>query len=639
MYDTHGAVNTGKGTQNVYIAAPSYTPPREGLRMAREERERLVALFVPPARFGVAVERIAKPGSTVLLDGPPGAGRHAAATVMLCRIRGTSGVISELTLDRAEEDDRLPLSPGQRYTIDLSRHGADQYTAVERSVRAYRAECEEVGAHLVVVLPHGLRRHLDAQLQPLVVSVGRPNALGVLRSHLRAHGLRTTAADLTVSEKLVSFIATASMRDIAWLAVRIDHGRTTKPSAGWSAWCEDAVKEMGDQSSDVAKLLNKHSECRPRALLLAAAMYSGTSVDVVHHAAQRLLKRLECEDPEAHPLVRPDFSRQLADVGGVSESGGVVRFDRWAQDEAVRLHFWRYFPDLRGEFITWAAEVGDTLLSPEQRLRVVERLAELCLRTDGQDELLAVVESWTGPNQSGLVAESIAALGRGACDERHGRAVRARLYHWAREGTLTPDRAQVVVQVCERVLVASYPNEALVRLHNLAVRGGVNGSDHARESMLQLAARERALYDQVIGRLCEALPKRADANLVMLAELLGPERSRDALRRRAWRRGWCHLMSRGDPTRWKPAVHLWLNALMRGSHAPGVLDDFVAAARRADCLTALYRTSYEWSRQSSTAKGAPQEARQTAARLWQKIDDAQGLSISVPGAASSRETV
>ncbi|MEU5232267.1 hypothetical protein AB0G82_23740 [Streptomyces anulatus] len=84
--DPRGPVNNGEGHQYVFYGVGADWMIRKGvesLRITREDRSRLADRFVPPMGYRAAADRLEKPGSVVLLEGPPGSGRRAAAIMLL----------------------------------------------------------------------------------------------------------------------------------------------------------------------------------------------------------------------------------------------------------------------------------------------------------------------------------------------------------------------------------------------------------------------------------------------------------------------------------------------------------------------------------------------------------------------------
>lgn len=637
--DPRGHVHTGSGNQlnnNWYVSTAADRLIRTGadpLQVVREHRAQLSRRFVRPRDFGRAAERLTEPGAAVLLDGPPGSGRRAAATMLLHELSGTEGRFEELSAE--PEEGSLDAAPDDRFLLDLSSMPADDYPAAQKVLATYRSAVDKGGARLVVVLPTGLDYLLEPEYVPLVVQLGRPRGHAVLSRYLRVDGVDFAPEHLT-DPALGELLRTSPMRELARLAEMIRRARDSgRYGQDFPAWCDEALAAVTNWTKQVARQVSAHRTPDERALLLTAAMFSGASADAVFHGCARLLKRLGHTEDERPRLAQADLAEQLESLKIRRDHEDRICFEHLAYDGALRKHFWANFPDLRDALRDW---IGQSVrlrdLSADDRMNLVARFAEQCLAAGRPDHLWTLAERWTQPTHAKrLHAEAAAALEHGLNHERYGARVRAQIYDWATGPHLSVDLAQVLTGVCQQVLAATHPDQALVRLHHLALRGGEQKTSPARTALLALARRDRRLYLRLVDRLLFRLPARAESNLALLIELLGPAGQPKDVRGPELSRAWATVLTERPATDWAPTVRDWLSAVHADERRAPVLDLLpTAAGGRADVLNRLYVITCEWARGDAPAPTRDHAARAaTAARFWRTIDRAQGADMTDGG--------
>ncbi|MFE7312256.1 hypothetical protein ACFU7T_03940 [Streptomyces sp. NPDC057555] len=628
-------VHSGTGPQfNVtyHTLGASDRPNGSGsdpLRVAENHRNDLSRRFVPPRDFGRAVERLAAPGTMVLLDGPRGSGRRTAAIMLLHRLGEPQGRFEELAAE--DEDGRLEAAPGDRFFLDLSAVDDDVYRDVQRRLASYRAEVEEGDARLAVVLPAGLDSLLDPQFAPLRVSLGRPRGLTVLRQHLRQDDIPHELKQLAGTE-LRQLLDRSPMREVARLAEMVRRARDSGHyGTDFSSWCAEAMAAVTDWAGDAARQVADHRTVRERALLLTTAVFSGATADAVFHGTQRLLAQLRHEEEEIPRLARPGLGQQLKDLQIRRDQEGRVRFERLAYDTAVRAHFWTNFPDLRNNLRDWvkdAIRLPD--LTADDRRHIAVRFAEQALASGRHDDLVQLVETWTRPDGPGpLRAEAKAVLRQGLGHERYGARFRKRVREWASGTNLSPDLADVLTEVCRQDIAATHPDQAVVRLRHLALRR-VTG---ARAALLDLARGSSRLYRQLLDQLLERLRSRTGTDLksqaaVLLVDLLGPPGPRTPTLWDDLILAWHTVIKERAPDDWTPAVHLWLTAVRDDARWSPVLEVLpAAAAGRREALHRFYATACDWGQEHSWDP-VESSARETVAeKFWHTIDRAQAAVL------------
>ncbi|MEV0036403.1 hypothetical protein [Streptomyces sp. NPDC050804] len=649
IHNPQGPLHSGGGNQYNYHWSMGSEEPlvRAGvdrLQIVREHRLRLAKCFVRPRGCGLAADRLTQPGAVVILQGAPGAGRRAAATMLLEEAPASGVEIEELQSNLEEGVPELP--SGGRYLLDLSRVGENDYSAAQHTLLMYRSLVGKHGARMVVVFPAGLEWMLDAELAPLAVAIERPGGRAVLSRHLRVRGVRFEYEQLSTDE-LTHMFATAPMRELDRLAGLVAQARdSARYGTDFTHWRDEAVAAATNWSQQVAKQLREHRGGPERALLLAAAMMSGATADTVMGAASRLLELVRYPRDETPGLAQEGLGEQFEKLSLVREADGRVRFEGLAYDDAVRRHFWENFPDLRPGFRDWVGQCTALPgLGPEDRRRLVGRFAEQALSSGRPDDLYVLVEKWTLPSAGGrLSAEAATTLELGLSHEQYGSRFRSRVYQWATAARLKPDLARVLIGVCRHVIAATHPEQAMVRLRHLALRREIPEAvaQEARSALLQVARRNRRLY---VRSVLPLLPggRSESGNLDILLALLDPVGLRIEPPWQEIALAWRAVMGGMPAAAWCPVVQRWLTLLARRQASDRVLGALLlATSGDRDLLNQLYVTTCEWAdSQAIDAVGqARHEDRMRIAEAFRReIDLAQGVGgvSSGPGARSTRE--
>ncbi|MFF2746540.1 hypothetical protein ACFVVA_13470 [Kitasatospora sp. NPDC058048] len=595
------------------------------LVIAHQHRLRLSRWFVPPDHYGTAVERLTAPGSVVLLESAEGCGRRTAATMLLHQLDLPTGRFEELSVER--EEGGLDAAPHDRFLLDLSGTPDDRYLSAQRVLTSYRAVVEHSGARLVVVLPAGLDYLLKAEFVPLVVRVGRPYGPAVLSRYLRVAGIGFDPGELDEPE-LKQLLHESPMRELARLAEMIGRARDSGHyGSEFSSWRAEAVAAVTNWAGEVARQVSTHRTAQNRALLLTAAMLNGATSDAVFHGALGLLAELQHSGDETHRLAQADLGEQLTSLHIQRDHDSRIGFERLAYDSAVRTHFWVNFPDLRGNLRNW---VGRAVMLPaltgDDRSNLVVRFAEQSLAAGRPGDLFTLAELWTRPGSPRrLNTEAATLLEQGLTHERYGAKVRSKIYEWAVGPRLGPDLVRVLTGVCRHIIAPTHPDQAVVRLHHLALRSGGEEIDAARAELLELVRANRRLYQQLVDRVLARLRTAPGPNLTLLLELLEPAGILFPPPWRTLRAGWqAVLVLPAD--RWAPIAHEWLTAV-DADEWPRALDVMLQAAEgRQSVLNDFYLIARDWA--EAGAQVPPEQAASrmaTAYRFWQKIDFEQGI--------------
>ncbi|WP_256103943.1 hypothetical protein [Streptomyces sp. ODS05-4] len=424
-------MNNGDGHQYVFYGVGTDWMIRKGvesLRITRDDRVRLADRFSPPVGYGVAADRLEKPGSVVLLAGPPGSGRRAAA-IMLLHGFGDDRDPEEEEVRFEElpvtDKDENPLVPGtgDRFLLDLSGIADEEtFDKAQRRLAVRRAHVQEAGAHMVVVLPSGMEHAHPPDLEPHTVRLERPRGVAVLTRHLRMDRMPFRAADLMVAD-LQHLCDRSPMRELARLAGLVRAARDSgRFGADFAGWLDQAVHAVTDRADEVGRQVAAVRTAPERALLLATAMLEGARADVVHEAWHGLMKTVRHEEEATTELARTDFGERLTALGIERDPDGHLRFGKLAYADAVRAYFWANFPGVRDDLRDWVGRAASLPgLTIDDRVNVVVRFGERALAVRRPDHLFDLLAGWAKhPAGTPCDPRALAALELGLGHERFG---------------------------------------------------------------------------------------------------------------------------------------------------------------------------------------------------------------------------
>ncbi|MER6204276.1 hypothetical protein [Streptomyces sp. NPDC001642] len=630
--DARGPVNNGEGHQYVFYGVGADWMVRKGvepLRIAREDRLRLADRFVPPRDFRIAADRLEKPGSVVLLAAPPGSGRRAAAIMLLHGLGEDGGADEEgVRFEEfpATDKDESPLAPGEgdRFLLDLSGLVDEEaYAMAQRRLAVRRSQVQEAGAHMVVVLPSGLEHAHPPDLEPHTVTLGRPRGLAVVTRYLRMDRMSFRPADLG-SPDLQRLYDRSPMRELARLAGLVRAARDSgRFGADFAGWLDQAMHAVTDRADEVGHQVTTVTTASERALLLATAVFEETHADTVYEAWHGLLKTVRHREEPTTELERTGFGDRLAALGIERAPDGRLRFERLAYADAVRTYFWANFPGVRDDLRDWIGHAaGLRGLTTDDRVNVVVRFGERALAVGRPDHLFDLVVRWadlaTGAAHD---PRAIAALQLGLSHERFGGWFRKRMYDCATSGPVSEGLVRVLTAACLQSLGATHPDQAMVRLHHLAVRKG-EAARGAGEVLLGLAGRDRRLYRLLIDRVRDRMRRdahKAEPHLRLLTELLTSERAPDPPPWPDLFLGWETVFSQPPTELWTPLVSSWLDSVAGDSSRELALEVLIGATHgRTPALHRLYAIACDWSGSACHPSRAA-----VAALFWQHIDHAQ----------------
>jgi hypothetical protein len=469
LSDTHGPAMVGDHNvqHNLNVIAERLKQLQQ-LEQPIDHLRRLDDRFVPPLGFAEALATIQEL-RTVVLAGPPGSGRMAAAQMLAFRSWSGDGVLQELDPQVPEEGSFFHIDPeligrGDGMWVDLSDATPRLWNQIQKELPALHKRVQECDAHLVIIQPNGLG--LPTDFRPYLRRIDRPQQGGVFDHFLRTEGL-TSGEDLPAPDFL------KVQRSMAEIRQFVDDILSAKDQpeikGGINQWIAAAEQPTSPREALVSGTLGDLRLASQRALLLSVAMLHGAHADVIDRAAANLLTGLSGESDAG--FERPPLGERLRDVGAETDTTRHVRFTRPVYETAVPLFFWRHFPELHERIADWVTETLDSPgLGDDDRTELARRFALQCLDDRYRWRWTTLVKHLTrqSPNSSReLAAAAILQVGLG--DEANSRTFRRQIYEWSTARDTSDSLATALVAACQQ-MTETHPGEALVRLHHLARR-------------------------------------------------------------------------------------------------------------------------------------------------------------------------
>ncbi|GAB2734565.1 hypothetical protein GCM10027174_04270 [Salinifilum aidingensis] len=523
-----GAVHNDFSTTNHYWQTDQRPgEPGGGFKSVAEAlAEQLREVFVEPPEFSRA-RHVLRRRNMVLLTGPEGGGRRAAAVRLLDEVDDTNAPIvendsggeeneSDSRGDRSGSAAGRALVPGEEEVVDGARilinlsavESAASLGVVHSDLDGLHRKARERGAFLAVVLPerHG---EFDRDFNQLLVELRAPSPESVLQRHLEFQQVRTPpsgAGSVPFGEvQLREHLATWSMDRVALFARFVRRARDADPQLSLQEWCRRGYQALTRHAVEVQKQVG---DSRPwqRALLFSAAMLVEANVDSVYLAAVRLQQQLHVDSDALDPLWHQGVVTDLGEIGVTVAAGRRVRFSLLDYDTAVRTYFWSNYPGgVRDSLRDWVRDcVADRGFEDEDRARLVAGFVEQAVWVGRARDVCEVAQYWCAcaRNRPELAQSAWSALANGVrqpdAPEAAGEILR-QLYRWAGDSTLSRELGRVLVDVCARVIVGDRPTAAITRLRLLAGQSDSDVAESACLSMVELAG-DRRLCRRFLAR-------------------------------------------------------------------------------------------------------------------------------------------
>ncbi|WP_406312479.1 hypothetical protein OHA77_28430 [Streptosporangium sp. NBC_01639] len=440
-------------------------------RLNPEDVDRMRAIYVPCGDTLSRAIAAARERGAVILCAEPGNGRRITAV----NIAVDLGMTPEwLVIDEEDVYASLHGKGHKTYLLNLQESAPEVIPTVGKELANYIARLREVGSYLVVLATERELRTLDLAVEPEIVKLSASNAREVFLAHLAQWRSREESQVWAADDRISGVLTGASSQDAVTLAEHVRESGHRTPQEGaqevLAAYC-NWEKEL---DSWFAKTKGPEQGYQ-RALLLSVATMEGSSVAEVFDAADMLCKAVGIPYPPGRGLIGPGVSDHLQDVDARYVKGR-VEFTRPRYGVAVLDHVWEDRPYFQSHLTTWL-----TKLREDQPTAILLRLA---MRHGLTDLVLETVQGWSGTDPKRAVDMLTAA----AMSDELGRAVRSRMYVWAREGN-QESLHLVVAAVCGGPMADVFDRIALTRLKHLAGRDSERVKDAVLTALAGLVTR------------------------------------------------------------------------------------------------------------------------------------------------------
>ncbi|MEV1198632.1 hypothetical protein [Microbispora rosea] len=611
-------------------------------RLGQQDIERMRAVYVRPedGSFSTAVMAARETGA-VILCAEPGTGRRISAVNVAVEL----GVTPEwLTLDEENVQASLYAEKRRAYLLNLQDTEQDLIPAVGRAVPDYVARLREAGSYLIVVAADQERKALDLVAGLAMVKLTAGDATRVFEAYLtvRHEYPRERAEAWATHVRIAGVLADASPADAVSLAEHVYESGHRTPE-------NDAVEEVlsayWNWEKDLSAWFQRTGSLEDgykRALLLSVAALEGGPPERVFDAADRLCALTGTSYLPGRGLIGPGIAQHLDEVGADRDEEGLIHFTRYRYGAAVLDYVWQDRPFFHNQLVTWLRELPDE--------RPAEVIFNLALR-DGRPELvLETVQEWAAD----AADRAAMLLTAGAMSDSLGRAVRDRMYRWARQpGQEREPLHLVIAEVCGgQMAEEGFDRAALTRLRNLARFGSESVRKAVVDAITRLATRPRLLVrvlTEIIGWIQGAEPARStglrafaalaahrldDGRLLLLRDS-GRDERQIGLIADGWR------MSLRDPDTAglaKTAAVAWLEHAVSGAADSGVVRTVLLAACRTSRDTSMFiRLVWHWAN-SAPLDGVDREG--FCVELSREIAELDPLTPGItPMGAYGREEV
>jgi hypothetical protein len=614
-------------------------------RLDREDIERIRAVYVPPADGTFSrIVMAARGTGAVLLCAEPGNGRRITAVNVALEL----GVTPEwLALDEENVQASLYAEKGRGYLLNLQDTAQHLIPTVGTAVPDYVARLREVGSYLIVIATEQERKALDLVADLAVERLTACPAEQVFEAylHVRHKYPREMAGHWAAHDRIADVLTGASPADAVSLAEHVYESGHETPTddavgevlAAYSNWEKDLVRWFQETVSP--------DDGYKRALLLSIAALEGESPERIFGAADELCTRTSTPYLPGRGLIGPGITQHLNNVQATRDENGLIRFTRYRYGAAVLNHIWQDRPFFQNDLVAWLRALPGE--------RPAEVIFSLALRDGRPDLVLKTVQEWV-TDPAGR-ARAVTLLEAGAMNDTLGRAVRERMYEWAR----TPGREplhMVIAAVCGgQMIEEGFDRVALTRLRNLVRFGSEAVQSAVVDVITRLAARlvdRPRLLARVLAeitgwmqgteparrtgvRAFAALARERHADRLLLLSDASQDERRISLLAEGWRTSLRHPDLAGLV---KPAAVDWLEHAVSGAPDSDVVRAVLLAACRTSRDTSLFiRLVWHW------ANSAPRDGvdRETfCVELSREIAEHDPLTPGIaPPAMYAREEV
>lgn len=353
--------NLGGGSNSVSVC-----------RVSSEEIEETCEAFVRPAQFDTLV-RNTEQHALVLLSGPPGAGKCAAARALLREAgpRATYFLDPETDLTRLHGAD---LERGADFVFaDLSADAADRLNQFH--LRQLEDRLGKRGCRLIVTVPSTIRISDAGVRAGLVPYPTGPEGRAIVAAQLKWRmGPADAARAAAILRRMDVRALIRKELDGEPAAKAAELGRLLADAAAEGPDDDVAVKadsRLGlDEGQTFASWLENLPDLSTQCLAVAVAVFGGEAYETVASLSVALENLLQVEESSAHPS-RPRGTRlpptrpgRLAAVGAAltqskvetrygGAHGHVVRYRDEGKAVKVLRHVWGEYDEIREVLPKW----------------------------------------------------------------------------------------------------------------------------------------------------------------------------------------------------------------------------------------------------------------------------------------------
>ncbi|MGW1680069.1 hypothetical protein [Saccharopolyspora sp. NPDC002376] len=490
------AINNGPGdfyvaeNQHIYqgLVLTSSPVPADYLDAAREA-------FAPVDKLDEARKALTQ-GPLAVLVGEHHTGRRTAATHLLQKTSAdlSTGMqstnvrqVHEFTLDWPSPDTRLlAFAQGVDHILDLSDEDEEINPGFVRALAALTSTLTHRQARLVVLVTEELWSDPSGAVAP-TFRLGRPNAREVLSRHVQLlttdETRRRSILQTPISDAVTGLTRPAEAVELARIAATA-HGpeqlnKEVERVTSWPSFLRTHLDQQPGEARD------RDAVADTKLLLVAAAVCEGHSTGAVYSAYDLLLENIGIPHDPFRALIAPGFTRRLelleANVNADRVSLTAVRP---GVGTAVLRHFWREFPPLREQVLSW---LGKVIGLPGWDTKSVTRVAALLVAMAVEAGCTLVLDAagkWSNGNKRQQEL-AFAILTAGLKEDDLRSSTLAELRDWAKSSSSS--QQQLVAKMCRGGVI--HPQRALIRLKwILDAPADANSAREAGESLRMLAS-------------------------------------------------------------------------------------------------------------------------------------------------------
>ncbi|MFI6899701.1 hypothetical protein ACIBKY_00500 [Nonomuraea sp. NPDC050394] len=442
-------------------------------RLGPEEISRMRAIYVPRGDILSRAVAAARETGLVVLCANPGNGRRITAVNVAAALELTP---EWLVIDEEDVHASLHCKKRRTYLLNLQESAPEVLPALGRELAGYVARLREAGSCLVVVATEHELGTLDLAVHPEIVKLRASDPREVFLAHLARRRSREESQAWAADDQINRILADASPQDAVRLTEHVHESGNRVPQEG----VQEVLAAYYNWEKELESwftITQATEQGYRRALLLSVAAMEGSSVTKVFAAADMLCAAVGIPYLPGRGLIGPGVDTHLQDVDA-KYVNGQVKFTRPRYGVAVLDHVWEDRPFFKDHLTDWLRELRD-----DQPSTILLRLA---MRHGLPDLVLETVQQWSRQDPE----RAVRMLTIAAMSDELGRAIRSRMYAWARNGN-QESLHLVVAAVCGGPLADAFDRIAFTRLKHLAGRDSEQVEAAVIDALAKLVTRPR----------------------------------------------------------------------------------------------------------------------------------------------------